>query len=136
MTYYLSRLVDDTLSREDGIKYSNVGYATPYKFLNDMLNFSNIAKDEESMEAYSILKGYLENSETGEDFIDSLRKNRIDYILYNSSEFVRLNRIYNRLNSSDCNKFSEFIKLLDPVFHKDYSYVYKIPYEFKRSKAE
>jgi len=83
---------------------------------------------------YSILKGYLDNSETGENFINSLRKDGIDYILYNSSEFVRLNRIYNRLNTSEGYKFSEFLKLLDPVFHKDYRYVYKIPSEFKNSK--
>ncbi len=76
---------------------------------------------------YSILKGYLSGASDIVDFIRVLREDGIDYILYNMSEFQRLNKKYKRLDKEESEKFFGFVKYLTPVFEKGYSCVYKIP---------
>ncbi|MEN8222289.1 MAG: hypothetical protein ABFR36_03435, partial [Acidobacteriota bacterium] len=76
---------------------------------------------------YSILKGYLSEASDIVDFIKALREDGIDYILYNKSEFLRLNKKYYRLSGEESGKFSRFIKYLTPVFSRKYSFVFKIP---------
>jgi len=76
---------------------------------------------------YSVLKEYLAGETDIVDFLKKLKEDGIDYILYNKSEFQRLNIQYKRLSDESLRKFSEFLPYLSPVYQKNQSIVLKIP---------
>jgi len=77
---------------------------------------------------YSILKKYLSVSHTYHDFINALKQDNIHYIIYNSQEFDRLQKAYNRLTEEEIRKYSNFLNELKrkPVFKERDLYVFKI----------
>lgn len=84
--------------------------------------------DVSSSMDYCILKKYLPAGSSFRDFIDALKKDRIDYIIYNSSEFRRLQDGYNRLTPGEAAACVSYFNRLQPVY-KDQSgvlYVYRI----------
>ena len=77
---------------------------------------------------YSILKKYLSVSHTYDDFIAALKQDNIHYIIYNSREFDRLQKDYNRLTKEEMIKYSDFLNDLKQksVFKERPLYVFKI----------
>ena len=75
---------------------------------------------------YSILKKYLENSNNKKEFISELKKDKINFIIFNMGEFIRLQKDYKRMSKDELKKFSSFIKTLKPIFRKNNLFVFKI----------
>jgi len=77
---------------------------------------------------YSILKKYLSAGNTFRNFTAALKKDNIHYIIYNSSEFNRLQNDYNRLTTREMETCVSYLNLLEAVY-KDKTgvlYVYRI----------
>jgi hypothetical protein len=77
---------------------------------------------------YSILKKYLKQSESAEEFLDALRNDKIDYIILNLGEFNRLQREYHRLDENQWRKMALYLRHLQSkmVFQQKGIFVFKV----------
>jgi len=75
---------------------------------------------------YSIVKPYLDESHTSEEFFGKIKKEGFDYIFLSLGEFLRLQKEYNRLNKEEYKKFIKFFSSKKPVFHKNMFFIYKL----------
>jgi hypothetical protein len=77
---------------------------------------------------FSILKKYLQQSESPEAFLRSLRNDKIDYIILNLGEFNRLQRQYQRLDKYEWNKITFYLRHLQSkmVFQQKGIFVFKL----------
>jgi hypothetical protein len=77
---------------------------------------------------YSILKKYLTQSESAEEFLEALRNDKIDYIILNLGEFNRLQREYHRLDEKQWRKMALYLRLLQSkiVFQQKGIFVFKV----------
>lgn len=77
---------------------------------------------------YSILTKYLRQAENPAAFLNALRNDKIDYIIFNISEFNRLQKNYQRLDETLWNKMILYLKPLQSriVFQHKAISVYKI----------
>jgi hypothetical protein len=74
---------------------------------------------------YSILKKYLIATDTPEKFLSSIKADGFDYIVFNLSEFRRL-QSYQRLKPEEVKKLFEFFKQIKPLRHEGSLYIYKL----------
>jgi hypothetical protein len=77
---------------------------------------------------YSILKTYLNRSDNADAFVGALKDDGIDYIIFNSIEFNRLQGQYRRLDESEWGKWGFYLKHLQAqvVFHQRGVFVFKL----------
>lgn len=77
---------------------------------------------------YSILKKYLQQSENEEEFLRTLRNDKIDYIILNLGEFNRLQHHYHRLDEYQWNKITWYLRDLQSkmVFQQKRIFVFKL----------
>ena len=77
---------------------------------------------------YSILKKYLEQSESAGQFLDALKKDKIDYIILNPGEFNRLQHRYHRLDEKEWDKITLYLRHLQSkmVFQQKGIFVFKL----------
>jgi hypothetical protein len=77
---------------------------------------------------YSILKKYLEQSESAGQFLGALKKDKIDYIILNPGEFNRLQHRYHRLDESEWDKITLYLRHLQSkmVFQQKGIFVFKL----------
>ena len=73
---------------------------------------------------YSILKKYLSAGETFQDFIAALKRDKINYIIYNSKEFDRLQGNYHRLTKAEISKFRGFLYRFKTAFKDQQGVLY------------
>jgi hypothetical protein len=105
---------------EPGARVMLVGEARNYYLKRPYLTASGID--------YSILKKYLTQSESAEEFLDALRNDKIDYIILNLGEFNRLQREYHRLDENQWRKMALYLRLLQSkiVFQQKGIFVFKV----------
>ena len=77
---------------------------------------------------YSILKKYLVSSATMAEFIRLLHEDHIGYIIFNLSEFNRLQKGYNILAEPELRRMGEYFKSMqsDIVFQHQSSFVFQV----------
>jgi hypothetical protein len=77
---------------------------------------------------YSILKKYLTRSGDVDAFVTALKDDGIDYIIFNSNEFYRLQGQYRRLDESELAKWKSYLEHLwsKGVFHQKGVFVFKL----------
>ena len=77
---------------------------------------------------YSILTKYLRQAQTPAAFLNALQNDQIDYIIFNLSEFNRLQKNYQRLDETLWNKLNKYLKPLQTriVFQYKAISVFKI----------
>jgi hypothetical protein len=77
---------------------------------------------------YSILKKYLNQSENEEEFLRTLRNDKIDYIILNLGEFNRLYHQYKRLDEYQWNQITWYLRHLNSkiVFQQKGIFVFKL----------
>lgn len=77
---------------------------------------------------YSLLKNYLNVSPTFDGFIALLKKNRVDYLLFNRGEFNRLQNDYKRLDDVELARLNLYLNRMDDrlVFNQKGIFVYRL----------
>ncbi len=77
---------------------------------------------------YSLLKNYLNVSPTFDGFIALLKKNHVDYLLFNRAEFDRLQNDYKRLDDVELARFNLYLNRMDDrlVFNQKGIFVYNL----------
>lgn len=77
---------------------------------------------------YSIIKKYISAGPAFQNFIAALKQDKIAYIIYNDSEFRRLQKEYGCLSDDELAKSLDFFNRLKPIFKdaKGNLYVYEI----------
>ena len=58
--------------------------------------------------------------------LNELKKDKINFIIFNMEEFMRLQKDYKRMSKYELKKFSSLIKTLNPIFRKNNLFVFKI----------
>jgi len=105
---------------EPGSRVMLVGEARNYYLKRPYLAASGID--------YSLLKKYLKQSESYEEFLEALRNDKIDYIILNLGEFNRLQREYHRLDENQWRKMAVYLSHLQAktVFQQKGIFVFKV----------
>jgi hypothetical protein len=75
---------------------------------------------------FSILKKYLERSKTPLEFLAALKADGIDYIIFNRSEFQRLQMGYHRLSEEEYHRSLDFLKRLPSIFQEEGVFVFRL----------
>ncbi len=75
---------------------------------------------------YCILKKYLEESRTSDEFTAAIKKTGYSYLLVNMSELQRLQKHYSILNETERETLLHFLQPLMPVFRSGSTCLYKI----------
>jgi hypothetical protein len=105
---------------ETGSRVMLVGEARNYYLKRPYLAASGID--------YSIVKKYLKQSASAEEFLGALRNDKIDYLILNLGEFNRLQRQYRRLDENQWNKMTLYLRHLQAkmVFQQKGIFVFKL----------
>ena len=74
---------------------------------------------------YSIFKPYLNASTTPEEFLEKIKGDGYDYIIFNLSEFKRLQG-YKRLTEAETQKLILFLNQIKPSHQEAPLYIYKL----------
>ncbi len=74
---------------------------------------------------YSIFLKYLKNCKTKEEFWGKIKKDNFNYLVFNLSEFKRL-QTYKRLDNRNTKKLFDFLKNTKPFRQEKNLYIYKL----------
>ncbi len=75
---------------------------------------------------YSLLKPYLNRSQTPEEFFKNIKNDGFSYIFLSLGEFIRLQKEYKRLNKKEMKKFNYFFSTRKPIFKNKMYFIYKL----------